>query len=64
VSGADDPEVAVEFYIGGAILWVVLMLTLGILTLRKGHWVMFIIGLFLPLFWLIGAVIPPVRRGS
>ena len=53
-----------EFYVGGAILWVVLMLTLGILTLRKGHWVMFIIGLFLPLFWLIGAVIPPVRRGS
>jgi len=54
----------VEFYIGGAILWVVLMLTLGILTLRKGHWVMFIVGLFLPLFWLIGAVIPPARRGS
>lgn len=53
-----------EFYIGGAILWVVLMLTLGILTLRKGHWVMFIVGLFLPLFWLIGAVIPPARRGS
>lgn len=51
-----------EFYIGGGILWFVLMVTLGILTLRKGHWVMFIIGIFLPLFWIIGAVIPPVRR--
>jgi hypothetical protein len=52
----------VELYIGGGILWLILMVTLGILTLRKGHWVMFIIGIFLPLFWLIGAVIPPARR--
>ena len=51
-----------EFYIGGAILYFVLMVTLGIMTLRKGHWVMFIVGIFLPLLWLIGAVIPPVRR--
>lgn len=57
-----NPEVAVEFYIGGAILYFVLMVTLGIMTLRKGHWVMFVVGIFLPLFGLIGAVIPPVRR--
>jgi hypothetical protein len=49
--------------IGGglAILWIVLMITLGITTLRKGHWIMFIVGIFLPFFWIIGAVIPPVR---
>jgi len=41
-------------------LFLVLLVTLGIMTLRKGHWVMFILGIFLPLFWLIGAVIPPV----
>jgi hypothetical protein len=52
----------VEIYIGAGILWFVLLVTLGIMTLRKGHWVMFIIGLFLPLFWIIGAVIPSVRR--
>jgi hypothetical protein len=46
---------------GLGILYFVLMVTLGILTLRKGHWVMFIIGIFIPLFWLIGAVIPPAR---
>jgi hypothetical protein len=45
--------------IGGAILYVVLVFTLGLMTLRKGHWVMFIIVIFLPLFWLIGAMIPP-----
>jgi hypothetical protein len=43
----------------GALLYFVLLVTLGVMTLRKGHWVMFIIGIFLPIFWLIGAVIPP-----
>ena len=46
---------------GLAILYVVLLITLGILTIRKGHWVMFILGLFLPLFWIIGALMRPKR---
>jgi hypothetical protein len=41
-----------------SILYVVLLLTLGIISIRKGHWVMFLIGLFLPLFWFIGALLP------
>jgi hypothetical protein len=47
--------------IGGglALLWVVLMITLGVTTLRKGHWMMFILGIFLPIFWIIGAVMAP-----
>jgi len=50
------------WYIGfGGLLYVILAITLGVMTLRKGHWVMFILGIFLPLFWLIGAVIPPTR---
>lgn len=48
--------------IGGGILYLVLIVTLGILSIRKGHWIMFIVGIFLPLFWLIGAIMPPVRR--
>jgi hypothetical protein len=47
--------------IGFGVLYVVLMVTLGIVTLRKGHWVMFIVGFFIPIFWLIGALIPPAR---
>ena len=48
-------------FIGAAILYFVLLITLGVMCLRKGHWVMFILGIFLPFFWLIGAVIPPIR---
>lgn len=49
------------YWLLGAIYFV-LMVTLGVLSIRKGHWVMFIIGIFLPLFWLIGALLPPRRR--
>jgi hypothetical protein len=44
-----------------AALYLVLLVTLGIMSIRKGHWVMFLIGFFLPIFWLIGALMP--RRG-
>ena len=43
------------------IIYVVLLVTLGILSIRKGHWVMFIIGFFIPLFWFIGALLPRRR---
>jgi hypothetical protein len=45
----------------GVVLYIVLWITLGLMTLRKGHWFMFICGFFFPLFWIIGALIPPVR---
>jgi hypothetical protein len=46
------------------IIYFALLLTLGIVSLRKGHWVMFIVGLFIPLFWFIGALLPRrVLRG-
>ncbi len=47
-----------------AVLYIVLIVTLGVTTLRKGHWVMFIIGIFLPIFWIIGAVMPPTSQGT
>jgi hypothetical protein len=45
----------------GIIFYFVLLLVLGVSCLRKGHWVMFVVGIFMPLFWVIGAIIPPVR---
>jgi hypothetical protein len=42
-------------------IYFVLRVTLGIISIRKGHWVMFIIGTFIPLFWIIGALLPPKR---
>lgn len=50
------------YWVGGGILYLVLIVTLGVMSIRKGHWVMFIVGIFLPFFWLIGALMPPVRR--
>ena len=51
-------------WLGLGLLYVVLLLTIGLITLRKGHWVMFIIGIPLPLFWLIGALIPPTEAAN
>jgi hypothetical protein len=45
-----------------AVIYFVLIITLGIMSIRKGHWVMFIIGIFLPFFWLIGALLPPTSN--
>jgi hypothetical protein len=47
-----------------AFLYIALIITLGMTTLRKGHWVMFIVGIFLPVFWIIGAVMPPTPAAS
>jgi len=50
------------WYIGGGILYLVLLITTGVLTLRHGHVWMFVVGIFLPFFWLIGAIVPPPQR--
>ena len=45
--------------IGGlyAVIWLVLMVWLGLRTLRNGHPVLFIFGIFLPIFWIFGALL-------
>jgi hypothetical protein len=47
-----------------AVLYIVVLVTLGMSTLRKGHFMLFIIGLFLPVLWLIGALIGPTPRAA
>jgi hypothetical protein len=44
------------------VLYILLFLFLGIRSIKRGHWIMFLIGIFIPLFWLIGALLPPVER--
>ncbi len=44
------------------IIWFVLLVTLGVMSIRKGHWIMFLIGIFIPIFWIIGALMPPKQR--
>jgi hypothetical protein len=49
--------------IGGAILYLVLVLTLGLMTLRNGHGWMFFFGIFFPILWIFGAIMrPPPER--
>ena len=45
-----------------AVLYVLVFLFLGIRSIKNGHWVMFLIGIPIPLFWVIGGLMPPVRR--
>ena len=42
-----------------AVSYFVFMVTLGVASIRKGHWVMFLLGIPLPIFWLIGALMAP-----
>ena len=44
------------------LVYILLFLFLGIRSIKRGHWIMFLIGIFNPLFWLIGGLLPPVRR--
>jgi hypothetical protein len=46
---------------GFAVLYVLLFLILGIRSIKRGHWIMFLIGIPLPIFWIIGGLMPPVR---
>ena len=41
------------------IIYLILLVTLGVMSIRNGHWVMFIIGIGFPLFWVIGALMAP-----
>ena len=50
------------WYWGLGILYLVLIVTLAVMTFRKGHWVLGLIGFIFPILWLIGAVLPDKRR--
>ena len=47
------------YFIGGGIIYLVLLFTCGYLTFTKRHYVLFVLGIFIPLLWLIGAVLRP-----
>jgi hypothetical protein len=41
------------------VLW-----TLGLTTLRKGHSVLFCVGIVFPFLWIVGAVIAPTPAAA
>ena len=48
--------------VGLGVLYVLLFLFLGIRSIKRGHWIMFLIGIPLPIFWVIGGLMPRVAR--
>jgi hypothetical protein len=46
-----------------SVIYIVCLFTVCSLTFRKGYVVLGILGIFIPILWLIGAVLPP-KRGS
>ena len=43
----------------GGILYLILVFTLGLMTLRNGHGWMFFFGIFFPVLWIFGAFMKP-----
>ena len=50
------------WYVGLGVIYLVLLFTLAVLSFRKGHWVLGLIGFLFPLLWVIGAVLPDRHR--
>ncbi|MBV9049980.1 MAG: hypothetical protein JOY58_17035 [Solirubrobacterales bacterium] len=40
------------------------LIFLGVATFRKGHYVLFLVGFFLPILWIVGALIRPTARAA
>ena len=45
-----------------ATLYLVAVFTLGLATLRKGHTVLFWVGIRFPLLWIVGALMQPTAK--
>ena len=44
------------------IIYVTCIFTVALITFRNGHWILGILGIFFPVFRLIGAVLPPTEE--
>ncbi len=46
------------------VIYVTLLVTLGVMTFRKGHFVLFWVGIIFPVLWIIGALMAPTERAQ
>ncbi len=44
------------------VIYLTCVFTVAGITFRNGHWILGILGIFFPVFWLIGVVIPPTEE--
>ena len=47
-----------------AAIYLAALITLGAMTLRKGHTLLFVVGIFFPILWVIGALMAPTPRAA
>jgi hypothetical protein len=47
-----------------AALYLTMLFLLGLATLRKGHSLLFFLGIFFPFLWIIGALMAPTPRAA
>jgi hypothetical protein len=45
-----------------AFLYIAALLVLGVSTLRKGHTVLFWVGIVFPILWIVGALMAPTPQ--
>ena len=46
------------------VLYLTALIMLGVATLRRGHPVLFFVGIFFPILWIVGALIEPAPRAA
>ena len=46
------------------VVYLTALVVLGMSTLRKGHTLLFVVGIFFPFLWIIGALMAPTPRAA
>ena len=46
------------------VLYIALFISLGVTTFRKGHYVLFWLGIIFPVLWIVGAIMSPAARAE
>ena len=46
------------------LIYIVALVVLGSATWSKGHLILFFVGFFMPLLWIVGALLPPTNAAE
>lgn len=47
-----------------AVIYLMLFITLALTTFRKGHYLLFWVGIIFPVLWIFGAIMAPTARAD
>lgn len=47
-----------------AVIYLMLFVTLALTTFRKGHYLLFWVGIIFPVLWIFGAIMAPTARAE